>query len=645
MHRGVTLSIFFFFILIIIPARVNGRDTKEQEKLPPVIEEIVVKGEVVAETATVTMITSAEIREKGAKTVAEALEHIPGTHVRVGGKGEAYIRLRGFRQREMALLIDGIPVSSPYNGQLDLSSLPVDSIERIDVVRGGGSVMYGSNAMGGVVNIITRKSTGTRRISLAGQYGSGENLSLGASVAGGLGRIRYLISGAYLNQEYYPLSGKYEPQANQAADQRDNSDRRMWNGKVNLGWDINESSRLALNFSHLDQVRGLPHHESDKKAKFYRFDDWQQGIFDIVYDVSLGQGLLKVKAFYEYLNNALDRYDDITYATRTGKNSTTETMNSHAIGADLFYRRRLGRSILFKSALRLRRDTNEIQEDVGQDWRENKVNVFSWPLEMEWTNGRWLDVTVGASLDMMFFEKGEGLENTTTPAFNPQLAMVFHLNPKVKLKLSASRKTRFPTMRELFSLESGNPELDPMKATILEAGVLYSPVDGLSLSLNGFYNDIDGLISRHNNTTAYENVDKAEFKGLEMGVELLTRQRISLSVFYTYLDARDKSSTAVGSIEYRPKHKIDSTFTIRLPYQFFFSLFSSYVSSQTYYSGDEKMSLDPYFLMDIKLKKQLGKNLQLFLSARNLFDVDYYESEGHPREGRMIFGGFQIEIK
>ena len=409
--------IVFFIILIPLILQAQNQSTEkeksDQKKLPPLIEEIVVKGEVVAESATVTMITAAEIRQKGSKTVAEALEHIPGTHVRVGAKGEAYIRLRGFRQREVALLIDGIPVSSPYNGQLDLSALPVDTIERIDVVRGGSSVMYGSNAMGGVVNIITKKGQGTRQVNLTGQYGSGENLSLGASLKGSLGKIHYLVSAAYLNQESYPLSGKYQAQANQTADQRANSDRRLWNGKIALGWDLNAGNRIAINFSHLDQVRGLPHHESDKKAKFYRYDDWKQGILDVIYDVSFGPGQLKVKGYYDYLNNAMDSYDDITYTSQEGKNGYTETMNNHAIGADLFYRHRLTKKVLLKSALRLRRDFNERQEDVGEEWQENRINTFSWPVELEWTSGRLLDITVGTSVDLMVFEQGEGLDNKT----------------------------------------------------------------------------------------------------------------------------------------------------------------------------------------------------------------------------------------
>ncbi len=114
MPRATRLLIFF----ILIPSLAYVQEKKKESDQSPVkdpsfVEEVVVTGELVAETATVVNVTREQIKKQGAKNVAEALEYIPGAHIRVGGSGAAYIRLRGFRQREAALLIDGIPVHSP----------------------------------------------------------------------------------------------------------------------------------------------------------------------------------------------------------------------------------------------------------------------------------------------------------------------------------------------------------------------------------------------------------------------------------------------------------------------------------------------------------------------------------------------------
>lgn len=339
----IVLSVLFSFLLFPSFAYVQSDDPeKDQVPLshPSFVEEVVVTGEIVAETATVSIVTAEQIKAKGARNVAEALEFLPGAHVRVGGRGEAYVRLRGFRQRETAILMDGIPVYSPYDGQLDLSSIPVDTIERIEVVKGASSVMYGPNAMGGVVNIITKKSDGTQKVNLRGEYGSGESGTVGALLQGGVGKARYLVSGNYLNQEFFPLSGKYDSQPNQGRGERANSDRRIWNGKLSFGWDMGEQRQMSVNFSHIDQNRGLPHHESDKKAKFLRFNDWQQWIVDLIYDADFTRSTIKGKFFYGYLDTVLDRYDDVGYLLQEGKNGFTETNDNYSIGGDLFYRYR-----------------------------------------------------------------------------------------------------------------------------------------------------------------------------------------------------------------------------------------------------------------------------------------------------------------
>ena len=221
------------------------------EEMPVFLEEIVVRTEAVQKTATVNVVTAEDIKNQGAKTVAEALELVPGLLIRKGGKGEAYARIRGFRQREAAVLIDGIPVSAPYDGQLDLSTLPVEAVERIEIVKGPSSLLYGSNAMGGVINIITKKSDGTVHQFFRGEYGTDENLSLGLRLQGSFGKTRYVFIGQGMDRDSFRLSSDYEEQPNQAEGSRENSDRSEWNGRMGLGWDVGEKGRLSLNLSHM----------------------------------------------------------------------------------------------------------------------------------------------------------------------------------------------------------------------------------------------------------------------------------------------------------------------------------------------------------------------------------------------------------
>lgn len=612
---------------------------------PSFVDEVVVTGEAVEETATVTLVTATDIKEKGIKTVAEALRYIPGAQIQVGGKGEAYIRLRGFDQREIALLIDGVPVYSPYDGVMDLSSLPLDAVERIEVVKGPASMLYGSNAMGGVINIITKKSNGERHLAINGEYGSGETVKLGTIFKGKLRGVRYLFTGAYDNQEYYPLSNGYTAKRNQDEGHRSNSDRRTWNGQLSLGWDMGTSSRVSFNISHLDIVRGLPHHDSDSKAQYWRFNDWSKTSVDLLYQEDYKRASLKGKIYYNYLNNTLDSYDDAGYDTQDGKYAFTDTLWDYTLGGDIFFRYRLGSQWLLKLATRFHSDLHRKQTEGEDNLERNLVNMLSVPLEIEWSPLSRLTLTAGSSLDMMIFRKEGSTDQNSTSALSGQLAVLVEPTKRLKLKASVSHKTRFPTMKEMFSSTSGNPDLKPMKSDGFEVGADYMITSTLSLSVVGFYSDIKDLINRYNKNDPYINIDEASFKGIETSLQWNFNENSMLNLSYTHLISKDKTSPDQSAIQYRPKHKIDGELLIKLPVGLTSSLSCSYVSSQIYYDKSNKeYSLTPYTLVDLRLAKRLFDRMEIYLVGKNIFDVNYYESEGYPREGRMVFVGLRFDV-
>jgi outer membrane cobalamin receptor len=639
--------LYFIFLIMLCPNSSlfanNGDDSINSQKR--IVHEVVVEGEAVEKSATVTVVTAQQIQKRGIRTVAEALETVPGTHVRVGGKGEAYIRIRGFRQREVAVLIDGIPVSSPYDGQLDLSNLPVQTIERIDVVKGASSVLYGANAMGGVINIITRKSSDKQRIHFNSEYGSGQSYQLGTALQGQLGKIRYYIGGTYQDTDHYSLSDDYETARNQDEGQRENSDKKSWTGRVNLDWDMGPTASAGLGFTHIDVEKGLPHHESDKKAKYWRFTDWKEGILDLFFQKRFKNLTMESKVYYQYFRNVLDSYDDRNYSTQDGKYGFTDSLRDHAVGGDFFFRFSPNPSHLFKTALRFRRDAHRQQKDIGEDWLRYNINTLSLPLEGEWNVNKRMTLVYGASLDMMFFEAEDSGESKNKTAFNPQVSMLWNPLENFHFKSSISLKTRFPSMKELFSTTSGNPDLDPMQSFGLEAGLEYFFSENLTFSLVGFHNNITDLINRVKKNDPYINIDKALFKGIEVGLNWQWTPFNRFYASYTRLHAVDKSTEGNNYIQYRPKHKLDAGVFMQLPVGFRVNLNLSYVSEQLYYDDDDlEQSLDPYTLMDIRLSRRISRGIEMYITAMNLFDINYYESEGYPREGRRIFAGIRVEI-
>ncbi|KPK21400.1 MAG: TonB-dependent receptor, partial [Nitrospira bacterium SG8_3] len=147
--------------LCILFARGGLSQAAEEDMGTYTLGEVVVTAErhLVESVGTVREITAKDIEAKGARTLGEALELLPGVDIRTGAEGVPRVDLRGFRSRHVLLLLNGIPLNSTFDGQFDPSIIPVESIARIKVSYGSNSVLYGQGGLGGVINIITKKGT------------------------------------------------------------------------------------------------------------------------------------------------------------------------------------------------------------------------------------------------------------------------------------------------------------------------------------------------------------------------------------------------------------------------------------------------------------------------------------------------------
>ncbi len=133
------------------------------------------------EVAVTTEITAEEIQATNSRTVAEALTYVPGVRVSTGRKNEPNIQIRGLDQSRALILIDGVPYYETNYGKLDLNQIPVDNIAKIEIIKGGASVLYGPNALAGVVNIITKKPSEKPYAEIIGEVGENGTYKLSLS--------------------------------------------------------------------------------------------------------------------------------------------------------------------------------------------------------------------------------------------------------------------------------------------------------------------------------------------------------------------------------------------------------------------------------------------------------------------------------
>ncbi|HEX9418959.1 MAG TPA: TonB-dependent receptor plug domain-containing protein, partial [Methylomirabilota bacterium] len=187
-------------LLALLPAAPAAGQPEETKRVEPVVV-TATKIETPTEQlgASVTVVNGEDVQIYHYPSLTEAIRNVPGLEVTQSGSyGKlSTLSIRGANSNQVQVLVDGVRVKSPTTGQVDLSDISPDQIERIEVIRGPQSTLYGADAIGGVVNIITRKGTGPFSASVQQEAGNYDTLSTRASLGGTWKLLDYALSGSH----------------------------------------------------------------------------------------------------------------------------------------------------------------------------------------------------------------------------------------------------------------------------------------------------------------------------------------------------------------------------------------------------------------------------------------------------------------
>ena len=626
--------------------------------------EVVVTGEqsTVNLATTVTEVSMEEIEAKGATTAAEALEFLPGVFVQYGGKGDAHVNIRGFEQRQVKILIDGVPARENYFGTVDLSMLPADAISKITITKGASSVLYGSNTMGGVINIITKKGTKTPQTSVSTAFGDYNTARYTASHGGTIGQshaVNYWLSAGYQTSDGYRLSGDFDPnnpvtglgtQFNEDGGARDLSDYNKKNLNMKIGYDADKESSLYLSFDYVDNDRGIPAFFN----RYWAYDHWKQWQLNLAGEHRFSKKV-KVKSRVFYVNHE-DGITDVSWDadhTTGGKKWFEKSYyDDDSVGGEL----QVALDLIPANTLRIGANFMEDNHKEGNFLSDDSWSVLKgwdsvgWAPEEEYTAQTWtlavedefspfdrLSIVLGISYDVF-----EPTKTSSAPApgqtdtFNPQIGAVYDVTPDTSLHASVGRKTRFPSLKELYSdLVGGNPDLAPERTLAYEVGGSHTFPKDIRTNLAFFYNDIDNLIDMTtiDGEKAYVNINEAVIYGAEAGVSVPVCDAMDFYMNYTWLSTEDKSNDG-RDLEGRPRHRVNLGLAYRFSFGLTADLNTTYNYHQYWENSDtyEWTELPPYFLVNLKLTQKLPKMgkvaPELFVLGTNLLDKDYYESNG-----------------
>jgi outer membrane cobalamin receptor len=621
----------------------------------------------VVETAgTVREVTAQDIQNKDARTLDQALQLLPGVAIRTGADGVPRVDIHGFRSRHVLLLLDGIPLNSTYDGQFDPAIIPTENIAKIKVSYGTSSVLYGQGALGGVINIITKKGKEGIQGMASGEIGEGSS-RLGRFNAGGAAKdVDFFVSGSMAARDDFPLSNNFEATPLQGGGERNNSDNRRNNLFGNIGYSPTEEWDLGLVASFANGHYGKPPSTKQNtktdpdpyanNPKYERINHFQNfnTQFSTSYDLP-GPVEMRGWFYYNEYDEKTTRYDDDNYNTMTKKGTFYEDGNSKNWGGTIQTALDLTSAGSFTLALDAQKQQYDskgkiLDVKVGKEYEARNFDdsyslwLYSASLEYDILLFDSLGVVLGYG---QYWQNKEEGENESKGSF--MAGAYYDIIKGSRVRGAFAKKIRFPTLRQLYSVGEGNPDLTPETSYNYELGFEQRLPLNSRVAIDGFLSDVSDYIEKPYDDDYYHNYDKYRFQGIEITAETRFMENVLLRLGYTFMDSEDKSpDSPKDELQYRPKHKL--TFEGKYTFHFGFSAYANviYNADQYYYERSEpftKAKLDNYAIVNLKFDQALLNGLlDVYVGADNLFDKNYEQSYGFPAAGRIIYGGVAVNF-
>jgi outer membrane receptor protein involved in Fe transport len=602
-------------------------------------------------------ITAEEIKSMGAVSAAEALEYVPGVNVVRTPKGELNINIQGFQQKDVLVLIDGVPYYETKNGPLDLQQIPASIIGKIEVTKGASSVLYGPNALGGVVNIITRKGVKGTTGSVSAEAGLGESYRGVATLNHGaengfsiLGTVDYRDRDTlYFSDDYTPRETTIRPYIGATdpnprvvddGDKKDNSDLESLNLWTRLGFAPTEKLEMYASLYRFDMERGRPFSDSHNKVRnvpggfssFGRYDEYVDTGIDFGGRVSMNNWWdLRAMAFYH------SHQDDFTsYVSEDLEDKiATSTWDDDSYGLSLFSDTDLDRFGKLSFSVQYREDKHKQRDDVGYPWEDSESSTLTFAAEDTISFGQFTTV-LGLAYHDFDAKEIAGLDGYTEDSFNPMAGVTWTSENGVQIFGSIAKKTRFPTFADME--DSGQIfKLYPEQNINYTLGTKYLFFDKAHVGLSGFYNDITDRIGEDVNGDPV-NIDQATIYGIELETNTDITDRVSLGINYVYTHARNDSADRTSDyLEDVPEDTFFASLGYMIPkIETRFVFRGTYKGGVIFNTDDDEKEYSTVF--DLSLIKNWDNGFSLGGHIYNLFDEDYYDGNG------MACDGFNFKV-
>ncbi|MFH1540758.1 MAG: TonB-dependent receptor [Elusimicrobiota bacterium] len=583
----------------------------------------------VEKTATnITVISEEEIKNSDAKNVGEVLKNKTGIvevskYGTLGSLSELRIRSGGSSSKQVLIMIDGRPVNDISGGSSNLSEIPAENIERIEVLRGPASALYGANALGGVVNIITKKAITLKpKTEIGLNYGSFNTQNYNFNFSAMPGKANIFLAGS----------------KNLTNGFRENSEYDATNLSAKFGYDFGKYGELTLNSGFLTSELGTPgpnttpidefNNDKEKTASSPNANQQtDRQSYDLNYEKKITDNT-KLQSKIYFQQNSLQyknpkwNSDDIGISNTIGGNIQIDTLHNITAGIE-------GKNDKYKKK-------NEIAKTTDIDKWTDTSAIFVQKI----FNFEPLTTTVGTRYDY---------NNVFGGQLNPRIVNIYKLNDNFKLSSTVGWAFRAPTFNDLYAkvpgMGVGNPELKPEKSIGTDFGIEYKLKEILVSKITLFYSDVKDFIEwapiDPTYTYTYDwtpsNVGKVFSRGVEFEVEASIVKKLSQNLNYTFLESMGKKTGTYKTLQYTPKHRLNYKLNYAAPFEIKAKVGVEYTHKI------ENPKLPGYTLVNLRISRKILQS-EIFLSVENIFDRRYVSREGYPLVGRTLSGGINIYL-
>ena len=534
----------------------------------------------------VTVLHSEKLKELGINNVFEALRLVPGVQLTKESAGVPVVVFRGATQKgEVKFMIDGVNINNTYRGSIyHYLDFPIELIQRIEVIRGAGSVLYGSGAISGVINIITTSSEENKN-KVFTSIGSYDHYKAGAIISQQIGDFKFLSDG------YYEKDHKKITTGPDITGIIADSDQGLTNYSVGLNLSNKNLSLITrMKSSDFGNSHGLTNHIDEDTDKYH----------------NLNQMFFTQIKYKNSINNDNSYFISVHYSNYL-QNAETKLPAS----IDTYYKE----DSFFSQAQLISNTIKNNELLVGIEYSKSKIKdtsyfvnetstrkIFSIYANDKYSLTNRLDFSAGLRYDNYKDEMQK---------VSPSFGAVYRVSDDIKIKTTYSKSFRVPSWIELKS----NANLSEEEASTIESGVVYNYNQNNKVRINFFKTEIKNVIAK-NSARIYENSAEHNMLGSEFEYIFSPNIQSEMKFSTSYIDAKDKDNNDIKDVA---NILTNASFIYRFDSGISLGMLLKYTSSIDRSSTDKRDDMSNSLIFNQSIS-YVNKSFTTTLTVKDLFN-------------------------